>query len=280
MYDYYDSGLSSMEILSGLMDTLSKFFNAIAIIMAIYGIIQCLFGYKILKVVLAISGFLTGSMIGAILGIIACTSSNSEVSDIVGGIIFFMLLCGVGGAVISYKVYKLGVFLVGFSGVYLISVLISLVSAIMSGSDSIASIFIFSAIPAGIAGWLVVKFTKPIIIIYTSISGAYLASTMLASIFGGGFLIFVALCVAGIYYQIKSNDGLTEAPKTYHTQNSNQQPPALHYDYTKEEANNGPSAFHYAYSATQANNTPDKADHERSSQTDKNGNSDLPNIMD
>lgn len=277
-YDYYDAGISTADILSELLDALGTFFNAIAIIIAIYGIVQCLFGYKILKVMLAISGFLTGSMIGAIIGIIASSTMTGKASEVVAGLIFFMIISGIVGAVISYKVYKLGVFLIGFSGVYLVSVLFSLVGTLMSGGDSIAAAFIVSLIPAGVAGWLVVKFTKPIIIIYTALSGAYLAATTLSSVIGGGgFIIFIALCIAGIYHQIKANDGLTESTN----RPNNSYNPPLNYDYnrpTSSEEDYRP-ALKYDYSNPSSDfKTSDRAEYQQ--QTNDKENNDLPNIID
>lgn len=210
-YSRYSSGLDTLEIISKLLDSLSTIFKAVAIIVFVIGLLQCLFGYKWIRFVIAVSGFLFGSTIGAFLGIMMNINSSGDVSDVVFSIIATMLVVGGIGAVVSYKVYKFGVFLIGFSGVYIVNILISLAGRLLTGNDNIASIFITSAIPAAIAGWLVVKFTKPIIIIYTSISGAYTASFALSSLIsGGGFILMVGLSIAGIYYQCKSNGGLTE----------------------------------------------------------------------
>lgn len=214
MYDYYNVGLDEMDILSGIISTLNQVMQAISFITLIIGIIQCFFGYKWLRFALAVSGFMTGAVIGSIVGLIGGLNSTDSVSDVVNMIIAVMVIFGIIGAVISYKVYKLGVFLIGFSGVYLISLLTSLAGRLMSGNDSIAAAFVTALIPAVVAGVLMVKFTKPLIIIYTGISGAYTAAVSLAVLMDGGTFFFtVALSIAGIYIQCKMNDGLTENKK-------------------------------------------------------------------
>ncbi|MCM1059124.1 MAG: TMEM198/TM7SF3 family protein [Eubacterium sp.] len=241
MYNYYDVGLDSMDIISGIMNVLNSIISAIAFIIFIIGVIQCFFGYKWLKLVLAVSGFMTGTVIGSVVGLIGGINSTDSVSEVVNMIIAVMVIFGIIGAVISYKVYKLGVFLVGFSGVYVICLIVSLAGRLMSGSDSIAASFITSLIPAIIAGCLMVKFTKPLIIIYTGISGAYTAAFSLASLMSGGtFFFLIAFSVAGIYVQCRTNDGLTEK-KSIRTSE-----PPLKYDYLKNDERKS-SPFNYEY---------------------------------
>lgn len=120
-----------------------------------------------------------------------------------------MVICGAIGAMIAYAFELIGAFLVGFSGVYVVSLISSLVGKIASNNDNIASSFFTAAIPAVIAGIIVVKFWKPIVIIYTGLSGAL--SIAIAT--GFGFPVFLICAVGGIYYQIKSNNGLKENKK-------------------------------------------------------------------
>lgn len=275
MYDYYDVGLDAMDILSGIISSLNTIIQAVSFIILIIGIVQCFFGYKWLKFVLAVSGFMTGSVIGSVVGLIGGLESTDSVSEVVSMIIAVMVIFGIIGAVISYKVYKLGVFLVGFSGVYIISLLTSLAGRLMSGSDSIAAAFVTALIPAVIAGCLMVKFTKPLIIIYTALSGAYTASFALSSLMsGGGFFIMIALSIAGIYVQCRMNDGITE--KNYSNNNKNTVPP-LKYDYLKNDMENQ-SAFNYAYS----HNSGDSEHKSVSPYTPskENNNDDIPKILD
>lgn len=250
MYDYYDVGLNEIDILSGIINSLSTIMRAISFIIFIIGIIQCFFGYKWLRFVLAVSGFMTGAVIGSIMGLIGGLNSTDSVTEVVSMIIAVMVIFGIIGAIISYKVYKLGVFLVGFSGVYIISLFTSLAGRIISGNDSISAAFVTALIPAVVAGVLMVKFTKPLIIIYTGISGAYTAAVSAAALMGGGTFFFtVALSIAGIYVQCKMNNGLKE---NRNKNSASTQP--FNYDYL-ENSNEVPSPFKYDYTHKQEDKT-------------------------
>lgn len=276
MYDYYNVGFDEMDILSGIINSLSTIMRAASLIIFIIGIIQCFFGYKWLRFVLAVSGFMTGAVIGSIMGLIGGLNSTDSISDVVNMIIVAMVIFGIIGAIISYKVYKLGIFLIGFSGVYLISLLTSLAGRLMSGNDSIAAAFATALIPAVVAGVLMVKFTKPLIIIYTGISGAYTAAVSLAVLMGGGTFFFtVALSIAGIYIQCKTNDGLTEKHESQYEDHHN--PPPLKYEYSKSRNDNN-SAFHYDYSNKSLNSQYDRMPPE--SVKVENNNDDIPKIID
>lgn len=229
MYDYYDIGYNAVDILSQIVDYLESFLNVISFIVFIVGVIQCFFGYKIEKFIIALSGFITGSMMGLVIGVFIGTKIDIQtvdgLSSVAGFIIFVMIISGIIGVLISYNVYQIGLFLIGFSGVYIISLLFSLASILLSGDDSIAGAVISALIPAIIAGCIVVKFNKPVIIIYTAISGAFTAAFGISSILGGGgFFIMTALSVAGIYVQCKNNDGLTEKRKLQHEDHPNTPP--------------------------------------------------------
>lgn len=273
MYDYYNVGFDEMDILSGIMNALNQVMRAISFFTLIIGIIQCFWGYKWLRFVLAISGFMTGAVIGSVVGLMGGLNSAESISEAMSMIIAVMIIFGIIGAVISYKVYKLGVFLVGFSGVYIISLITSLAGRLISGSDSIASVFVTALIPAVAAGVLVVKFTKPLIIIYTGISGAYTAAVSLAVLMGGGTIFFtIALSIAGIYVQCKTNDGLTEKRRSEYEVPHNT--PPLKYEYSKDSGSNN-SAFHYDYS-----NKPQYDHMPTEPVKTENNNDDIPKIID
>ena len=68
---------------------------------AIINLVQCFFGYKLFKLLSTI----VGSFVGAIVGIIICASLHLNSATIP-----VILFCAIGGAVLAFSVYKLGVF--------------------------------------------------------------------------------------------------------------------------------------------------------------------------
>lgn len=224
MYDYYDdysSGFDALEILSSLPDVFDKIGAIITLIAIVIGIVQCFWGYKYYRFTIALSGFVTGSTIGIALGLFFALSSEFEsLKTATTFVIASMIICGAIGAIIAYAFELIGAFLVGFSGVYVVSLISSIIGKIASNNDNIASSFFTAAIPAVIAGIIIVKFWKPIVIIYTGLSGAL--SIAIATNFG--FPAFLICAVGGIYYQIKSNNGLRdnkEKEKSSTTNNNN-----------------------------------------------------------
>lgn len=216
MYDIFDYGSEYSDLLdslSGIMDTLNGVFKFVLFIFFIIGVLECLFGYKWIRFVMAVSGFTTGFTMGVILDVVIAVKSQSFNLSL---LLFIALALGITGACIAYGFYKLGLFLIGFSGVYAFFAVICLAASLVSGGDNFMSAFILPIIPAALAGILVYKFAKPIIIIYTSVVGAYMAAISLSGIIDGGqAFIFIVMCAVGIFFQCKTNNGLTEKKKPY-----------------------------------------------------------------
>lgn len=216
MFDYiinfsncrsYGSEIDALDILYALPGYIKKIGFIFVLVSLVIGVIQCFWGYKLYRVTIAISGFITGSIVGGAIGLmLSIGSSADDIKGTISAVIFTMLIGGIIGAIVAYQAEALGIFLVGFSGVYAVSLILSLMGKALTNSDSFAASFFTAAIPAVIAGIIVVKFRKPIIIIYTALSGAF----CIAYGTGFGILAFIACSVGGIYYQIKSNNGLTE----------------------------------------------------------------------
>jgi len=152
----------------------------LAIIMIPYGILQCYFGYRLFKIILGVIGFIFGALIGAV--IVAAAGGER------GVVILLSLLFGVGGAYLSIALYFVGVFLVGAgAGAALVQVL--------SQGDAGTGGVIAGAIVVGIIA-LVVQ--KVVIIVSTSLSGAYSIAGFIAlsadrlsvGAFAGLFILF------------------------------------------------------------------------------------------
>lgn len=215
-YGGYGSGMDIFNVFSEFSDIINKIKTLIAFIAIVIGIIQCFWGYRLYRITLAISGFFTGATVGFIIGLLGAAAVDADADSIQGTVtfmIFIMLICGIAGAMIAYFWELVGAFLVGFSGVYIVSLAVSIMNKAILGDTNIVLSFFTSLIPAIITGILVVKFWKPIVIIYTGLVGAL-------SIAAGsnlGILVFLLCAVCGIIYQIKSNGGLTDKPKTTST---------------------------------------------------------------
>lgn len=213
-YGGYDSGMDIFNVFSEFSDTINKIKTLIAFIAIVIGIIQCFWGYKLYRITLVISGFFTGVTVGFIIGLLGAAALDADsMQGIVTFMIFIMLICGIAGAMIAYFWELVGAFLVGFSGVYIVSLVVSIINKAVLRDTNIIPSFFTSLIPAIIAGILVVKLWKPIVILYTGVAGALsiAAGTNL------GIFVFLLCAVCGIIYQIKSNGGLTDKPKAAST---------------------------------------------------------------
>lgn len=130
----------------------------INIIAIVIGIIACLFGYKLLRVWLAIVGLILGALLGYYLGGLL----GGQVWPIVGAVVVGLIVC-----LLSFFIYRLGAILIG---------------ALLGGASTsvILSAFGVTALPWMIlVGAVVVAiiagiFIKQFIIIGSSFNGAYL----------------------------------------------------------------------------------------------------------
>ncbi len=123
-----------------------------AAVMLLFGAVECFAGFRIMKVMLAIYGFLAGTVIGVVLGVR---------SDSVALGLLFVVAAGTVLAALSYKLYQAGIFLMAM---FLVSV---------------AGFLVFDSLPPAMltgfaAGILAVLFTKPVVVVTTAFSGARL----------------------------------------------------------------------------------------------------------
>lgn len=137
--------------------------NLIIGLALIIGAVQCFAGYRIFKVVLGLTGFIVGGVMGAAGGY-AC-SQNGLVA------LFAGLVGGCLGAALLTALYFLGVFLVGaFLG--------GIVGAVLlAGSLPQPALLL---IPAVIAGVLALVFQRFMIIVSTAFVGAWTVVTGVA----------------------------------------------------------------------------------------------------
>lgn len=268
MYDYdygYDYGYGG-DIFSDIISSISSLLKIIGLIVAVLGFVQCVFGYKILKVILAIRGFFTGFIVGVTLGL--CFSLKADdISTVLGMMAFFGIIAAIAGAYFSYSFYKFGVFIAGFSFTFVLNAVIAFIMVFSSqniDAGSLIGSLIFAAVPSIGVGVLMVKFTKPLMIIGTAIGGAAECVAGISMLFSKSpSLLFFILCAVGIYYQCKSNGGLTEK-KAAVSQNA--------IGNAANTANANGSVFNYQPITNPAPKTVDASS--------PNENDDIPNIED
>lgn len=128
---------------------------------AAIGLIECFFGYRILRFLLGVLGFIAGAVIFGSMGYEL--SGGSELISIAAGI-----AGGLAGAFITYTLYIVGVFAIGAALGFMTA---SYVFGILN-ADPISIVLIASAAFGGI---LAAVLQKPMLILATAFGGSYAA---------------------------------------------------------------------------------------------------------
>ena len=183
---FFDSGVS----------TVSTGVSIVFAFIAIINLVQCFFGYKLFKLLSAI----VGSFVGVIVGSNICVFLHLDSATIP-----VILFCAIGGAVLAFRVYKLGVFVyTGF--------LPGLIAGFLS--QELASFFIVFAI----FGVLGVILSRPYLIASTSIPSGIAAGMSIMIVFkmnntAAGVFIGLILAIIGFIYQWKTTKDIVHKPK-------------------------------------------------------------------
>lgn len=173
--------------LGGIVSWLGDTVPFVGVILLVYGLVNALFGYKLFKIVLAIVGFLTGAVIGAVVSLFLLEDST-------GAVILCTLLGGILGAVLAVVLHRLGVFIsvgaMGFCVFY------------------VATQVWFVALVIGIVcGIIAVFLEKYAVIVSTSLSGGAIAGIgagVLARLDSTGVILVTGLLIGicGIAVQL------------------------------------------------------------------------------
>ncbi len=135
-------------------------FYVFQIILLVFYVLQCFLGYKMLRVSVAIAGFIAGAFIGS-----ALTASLNLPSwvPVVTALALAIIL-----ALLAFKIYLAGVFLLSFF------VTASVVWALdFPAGTAWNVVHAVVSVAAGIlVGVIAVKFTRPVTILVTGIGGA------------------------------------------------------------------------------------------------------------
>lgn len=186
--------------LYSFLEDISSVIKTIAFIGFIIFMIQCLFGYKLIKFWIAMQGFIIGGLLTLLFTAPAFHGSIPK------GILI-ILIGALIGAWLAFKLYKIGVFLHCF----LIGFLITAFLGLSIDASAAVILGLIGGIVLGIIG---VKLIQPVFILSTAIGGGLTAGSFLGTILDSdstqGFLLSLLCIGIGLYVQIKMNGGLFE----------------------------------------------------------------------
>jgi len=195
--------INMADFISGLYHALNSGVDGVMAIVfaivAIAGLFQCFFGYKMMRACFAICGF----GIGALGGLIGVGLSVSEAAPA----ILAALVCGIILALLLFHIYRLGVFVTNFA---LVAILVLLFGG--ASNESLAIAIIAGFISGIIAAIMVRVWT----ILSTGSAGGLMAGLAIGSILHisyVGAIIGFALAIVGIIFQFKTTSGKKKAVK-------------------------------------------------------------------
>jgi len=210
-----DSGIFQLIVELAGINALSEFFaslsdlnqaamntlSIVGVFTLIFGVLQCFFGYKLIKLWCGFVGFLLGCLAGVVIAS-AVVGSGVETPEFIILLIIFSL--GLLGGLLAYRAYIVGVFLYAFTAAFLVG--FSLVSLIFNS----VRIGLITGLLLGIAmGVVSVMYRRFWIIIATSISGGISAGAGFMMIIQSNdpilsLIIPVVFIVAGFFIQHKT----------------------------------------------------------------------------
>lgn len=150
-------------------DTVNRFMTVIFGIILIFGIMNCILGYRLLRFWMMLGGFFVGAALAFVSVYTMGTETKSTymIAVLVTGIIF---------AVIAFLIYKAGVFLLAAGIGWALSIYFI---------HPTSSAAFFACILIGIAlGTLAVKYCREVLIVATSLIGGLIAGISLGRLGG------------------------------------------------------------------------------------------------
>lgn len=197
MSDMTDMFGSIVNIMGNLLDSdlVNRFMMAIFAVILVFGILNCILGYRLLRFWMMVGGFLVG---GGLAFIIVRTMGTQEksmmmIAALVTGIIF---------AVIAFLIYKAGVFILAAGIGWALSIYFL---------HPTSSASFFACILIGVAlGSMAVKYCREVLIVSTSLIGGVMAGVSLAKLgdladFPYGLGMSVGFAIIGMLIQFAIN---------------------------------------------------------------------------
>ena len=158
------------------MTKFGNIFNAMPVLAFFIGIAECFFGYRLLKIILGVTGFIIGGLLCAefVYGYLGGHPVISLLAGLVGGVIGSSLMIGL---------FAFGLFILGVALGLLVG---GAISASIYGSPH-PIIMVPLAIVGGIA---TIVMSRTMIIISTSFTGAYLIVVSIGKFIGMPIALF------------------------------------------------------------------------------------------
>ena len=162
-------------------------------VIAIVALIECFFGFKLMKLQFALIGFVSGAAIGTAIGI--------AIQQSIGVTIAIALVLAIVLAILLFKLYLVGVFISNGALAFLLIYILSR----NSGTVGI----IAAAIVGIIVGIVAVKLVRIITILTSGVSGGITAGIALGGLIGCGqgiaIIIGAVLAALGCFVQFRMN---------------------------------------------------------------------------
>lgn len=197
MSDMTDMFGSIVNIMGNLLDSdlVNRFMMAIFAVILVFGILNCILGYRLLRFWMMVGGFLVG---GGLALIIVRTMGTQEKSTMM----IAALVTGIIFAVIAFLIYKAGVFILAAGIGWALSIYFL---------HPTSSASFFACILIGVAlGSMAVKYCREVLIVSTSLIGGVMAGVSLAKLgdladFPYGLGMSVGFAIIGMLIQFAIN---------------------------------------------------------------------------
>lgn len=197
MSDMTDVFGSVLSITGNLLDSdlVNRFMMVIFAVILIFGILNCILGYRLLRFWMMLGGFLVGS--GLALVIVHSMGTQEKSTMLIAA-----LVTGVVFAVIAFLIYKAGVFILAAGIGWALSIYFL---------HPTSSASFFACILIGVAlGSLAVKYCREVLIVATSLIGGVMAGVSLAKLgnladFPYGLGMSIGFAVIGMLIQFAIN---------------------------------------------------------------------------
>lgn len=150
-------------------DMFTQFYTIIFGVLLVLGILNCVFGYRLIRFWMMVGGF----FVGAVLAFICVRSMDIQDKTVWGAAV---VVTGIIFAVIAFLIYKAGVFLLAAGIGWALSIYFI---------HPTSSAAFFACILIGIAlGTLAVKYCREVLIVATSLIGGLIAGVSLGRLGG------------------------------------------------------------------------------------------------
>ena len=164
----FEAGAAHLSSVGNYIEALDSTYKIVGVcISLIIALLGCFFGFKLSKLFMSLTGFLTGAILGGIVGVKFLDLSGALVAlvVIIGGLLL---------AFFAYRIYQAGIFILCFG------------LAFMAGASLLpftGDIQFFLSVLIGFAiGALALKFIRPVIICTSAIVCGYSAAGLLMAV--------------------------------------------------------------------------------------------------